>query len=682
TPTVSAQQQDNTPPPFPAPSSVSVIGNFQAALGCPADNDPTCTITSLQLDDFGVWSGTFTIPPGSYSYRIVANADQQRSLGEDADPNGNDIDLDVPDDSTGTFFSYNQRTGEIYAASISQLTELQTDFGTQPMFPEKDGDKFFAIVDGDPGTAFTAQVLVNGEPTGDPGQFTIGSGSRIRITSNANGRLDSKDIEPVVLNITKTDDQGNALTGSCFSVYDGDKVAGQACDTDDGEDGVTQIRFSLGVGNGLQLAESSTPDGQPVAEPQDIDLGPGVNNITVTAGGGGGIRTTDTPTDVNVSLQMQDDDGNPIVGGCLQLGDLGEQCDDDSDGTITFENVPANQSYDLTETQAPDGFEPFAGGTVDVGDSDMQYPVPHAAVGGGVGNLTLYTVDENGNPVPNVCYDITGVDGVQCDEDGDGDMGLTELPAGQYGAKQNSVPDGYTLDEQEQSVVVEGGAEAQLTFTSPTAQAQTFQVTIQASDDQGNAAGGACYAVLDSNGNQVADACDDGSGSGASFTLPNGDYALTVTSVPDGYTTPDNVSFSVQDADTSVSVTLPIVVPEETATEVPAEETPTETVEAASDTGTINITVTDADGFAIIGACVQIEGASSGEICDNGDGDGNSEDGFIQVQNLPDGDYTVSVSQLPEGFDPAQPVSVTIADGGAVDAQLVSGVTEPTETPA
>ncbi|HRA48404.1 MAG TPA: SpaA isopeptide-forming pilin-related protein, partial [Thermomicrobiales bacterium] len=490
-----------------------------------------------------------------------------------------------------------------------------------------------------------------------------------------------KDIEPVVLNITKTDDQGNALTGSCFSVYDGDKVAGQACDTDDGEDGVTQIRFSLGVGNGLQLAESSTPDGQPVAEPQDVDLGPGVNNITVTAGGGG-IRTTDTPTDVNVSLQMQDADGNPIVGGCLQLGDLGEQCDDDNDGTITFENVPANQSYDLTETQTPDGFEPFAGGTVDVGDSDMQYPVPHAAVGGGVGNLTLYTVDENGNPVPNVCYDITGVDGVQCDEDGDGDMGLTELPAGQYGAKQNSVPDGYTLDEQEQSVVVEGGAEAQLTFTSPTAQAQTFQVTIQSSDDQGNAAGGACYAVLDSNGNQVADACDDGSGSGASFTLPNGDYALTVTSVPDGYTTPDNVSFSVQDADTSVSVTLPIVTPEDTATEEPAEETPTETVEAASDTGTINITVTDADGFAIIGACVQIEGASSGEICDNGDGDGNSEDGFIQVQNLPDGDYTVSVSQLPEGFDPAQPVSVTIADGGAVDAQLVSGVTEPTETPA
>ncbi|HQY30316.1 MAG TPA: hypothetical protein PK691_03475, partial [Thermomicrobiales bacterium] len=35
TPTVSAQQQDNTPPPFPAPASVSVIGNFQAALGCP-----------------------------------------------------------------------------------------------------------------------------------------------------------------------------------------------------------------------------------------------------------------------------------------------------------------------------------------------------------------------------------------------------------------------------------------------------------------------------------------------------------------------------------------------------------------------------------------------------------------------------------------------------------------------
>ena len=66
--------------------------------------------------------------------------------------------------------------------------------------------------------------------------------------------------------------------------------------------------------------------------------------------------------------------------------------------------------------------------------------------------------------------------------------------------------------------------------------------------------------------------------------------------------------------------------------------------------GAINVSVTDQDGFAIIGACVTIQGPNSGEVCDNGDGDANSEDGLIRIENLPDGDYTVSVSQLAAGL--------------------------------
>ena len=65
TQTVAAQQQDNTPPPFPAPTAVTVIGNFQTAVGCDNDNDPACSATDLQLDDYGVWSGTFPVPGAS-----------------------------------------------------------------------------------------------------------------------------------------------------------------------------------------------------------------------------------------------------------------------------------------------------------------------------------------------------------------------------------------------------------------------------------------------------------------------------------------------------------------------------------------------------------------------------------------------------------------------------------------
>src|SRR4029079_10902504 len=69
----------------------------------------------------------------------------------------------------------------------------------------------------------------------------------------------------------------------------------------------------------------------------------------------------------------------------------------------------------------------------------------------------------------------------------------------------------------------------------------------------------------------------------------------------------------------------------------------------------------------------------------NGDGDANGEDGLIRIENLPDGDYTVTVSQLPQGFEPAQPVNVTISGGQEGEAALVSGAAataEPTSTEA
>src|SRR5215211_6404116 len=105
---VSAQQEDNTPPPFPAPNAVVAAGSFQTAVGCGQDWDKDCGLTDLQPSDTGLWTGTFQIPAGSYTYRIVTRADIDRSFGEDGDPEGGDISLDVPDGALGVFFSYNQ----------------------------------------------------------------------------------------------------------------------------------------------------------------------------------------------------------------------------------------------------------------------------------------------------------------------------------------------------------------------------------------------------------------------------------------------------------------------------------------------------------------------------------------------------------------------------------------------
>ena len=128
-----AQPLPNTPPPFPAPTQVVAIGNFQGALGC-GDYDPNCGATQL-TENRGIWSGSFPIPPGSYSFRIAAQSDQVRSLGQNADPNGGDLSLDVPGDATGVYFEYNPRTGEIIAEPYAARVTLSGDFGTVDMRP-------------------------------------------------------------------------------------------------------------------------------------------------------------------------------------------------------------------------------------------------------------------------------------------------------------------------------------------------------------------------------------------------------------------------------------------------------------------------------------------------------------------------------------------------------------------
>ncbi len=89
-------QKPNTPPPFPAPNRVVVAGTFQAALGCPQDFDKTCDITALQNNNDGTWSANIPVPPGDYTFRVVASSDIDRSFGEGGDPDGGDIQTQRP----------------------------------------------------------------------------------------------------------------------------------------------------------------------------------------------------------------------------------------------------------------------------------------------------------------------------------------------------------------------------------------------------------------------------------------------------------------------------------------------------------------------------------------------------------------------------------------------------------
>ena len=782
-------QRPGTPPPMPAPNRVVVAGDFQAAIGCNGDWDKSCSASELQADGSGLWAATVPVPPGNYNFRVVTTSDIDRSLGQNGDPEGGDLSFSVPDGALGVYFSYNQNTGAIVAAPVVNVFELATDFGNYPMAPTADGN-FEAFVDAQPDSQFNAQVLIDGNPATDPVVLDAGPRGRVHVVADGSGNISAADaVAPTQLLVEKYDEGGNPLPGACFAVYDNrDSVLAQACDLDDGEDGLTTLNFPNGVNaRSTTLAETFTPDGQATADDQDISLDAGGNQIQVVVSGGGGEnpetpteeateevteQPTDEPTEeitetalYDVSLVAVDENGNTIPGACFSIDDNESVCDDDGDGVVTFQLEPGD--YLVTETQDPEGFSGLGQANLTVEEGGGTFQVTHTATAPAVqtgsliiykvdqdgnalpgscfnirprsgtegdeinpcdaddgsddgvievgqlnegrwrveettvpagytgqkafntditadqtteetvvntlaaaetGNLTAYTTDADGNPIGGVCYNVAAPDndlGEQCDEDGDGDMGLTDLQVGTYTVSQSSVPDGYEQDSNEQQVDVTEGDDARVDFVSAASEAETGNLRIVVEDEDGNRLGGACFTVTGSDGAPGSETCDDDGDGDTSFgDLAPGEYTVDQTVAPAGYQVAGAESGQVESGDTQTV----------TFVNRPAE----------AESGALIVNVTDTDGFSIIGACVQVSGPQTAEVCDNDDVDGDPEEGIIRFDGLEPGEYQIESTSLPEGFDPAEPTQATVEAGQDVSASLVSGVTvvEPTPEPA
>jgi len=60
-----------TQPSLAAPSSITLAGSLQDELGCSGDWLPDCAATHITFVGNDVWRGEFTIPAGSYEYKMV-----------------------------------------------------------------------------------------------------------------------------------------------------------------------------------------------------------------------------------------------------------------------------------------------------------------------------------------------------------------------------------------------------------------------------------------------------------------------------------------------------------------------------------------------------------------------------------------------------------------------------------
>ncbi len=80
----------------PDPTSVTLVGSLQSALGCAGDWDPSCAATHLTYDaNDDVWQAVFNLPAGNWEYKVALNGSWAENYGLHATQGGANIALNL-----------------------------------------------------------------------------------------------------------------------------------------------------------------------------------------------------------------------------------------------------------------------------------------------------------------------------------------------------------------------------------------------------------------------------------------------------------------------------------------------------------------------------------------------------------------------------------------------------------
>ena len=83
---------------------VTVPGNHNSEMGCAGDWAPACEAAKLTKRADGIWEGTFTLPAGTYEYKVALNGSWDVNYGANGEPNGPNITYTTDGTQPVTFF--------------------------------------------------------------------------------------------------------------------------------------------------------------------------------------------------------------------------------------------------------------------------------------------------------------------------------------------------------------------------------------------------------------------------------------------------------------------------------------------------------------------------------------------------------------------------------------------------
>ena len=103
-----------------APGVVTLVGSLQNELGCAGDWDPGCATTDLaSTSTAGVFAADFTVPAGSWEYKVAFEHGWDGAVGLDG--GASNIPLTIGGPAT-LRFSYNSSTQRVAVTPLNPET--------------------------------------------------------------------------------------------------------------------------------------------------------------------------------------------------------------------------------------------------------------------------------------------------------------------------------------------------------------------------------------------------------------------------------------------------------------------------------------------------------------------------------------------------------------------------------
>jgi len=115
----------------PSPTSVTIAGDLQAALGCSGNWQPSCAATHLAYSaNNDVWRAAFALPAGTYQYKAALNDSWTENYGLHAAPGGANIPLALPAAETVRFY-YDHKSHWVTDSRNSVIATVPGDYQQQ-----------------------------------------------------------------------------------------------------------------------------------------------------------------------------------------------------------------------------------------------------------------------------------------------------------------------------------------------------------------------------------------------------------------------------------------------------------------------------------------------------------------------------------------------------------------------